>query len=272
MSPVYRMRPLRYRAIWISDVHLGSRECKIDFLLDFLKSTESEYLYLVGDIIDLWSIKKRGPFWPQRHNNAIRAVLGKAKHGTKVVYVPGNHDEPLRDYDQMIFGNVEVRAEYVHTTADGRRLLLMHGDEFDGVIKCGRLTKYFGTRVYDLLLRVNRLVNHLRRRLGFPYWSLAAYLKHRVGNAVRHIRTFEQAVAHEARRRGVDGLVCGHIHHAQMAELDGVLYCNDGDWVESCTALVETHEGQLHLVHWADQKHTIKTLPLIEPHRRRKIA
>lgn len=262
MSPVYSMRPLRYRAIWISDVHLGSRSCKAEFLLDFLKSTESEYLYLVGDIIDLWNMR-RGLYWPQTHNNVIRTILGKAKQGVKVVYIPGNHDELVRDYDRMLFGNVSIRLEDIHTTADGRKLLVIHGDEFDSVVKCSRLVSSIGGYAYDWLVSVNRLVNHFRRKIGFPYWSFAAYLKTRMKNAVNYISSFEQAISHEAHKRKVDGLVCGHIHHAEIKHLNGALYCNDGDWVESCTALVETQEGCLRLLHWGDEKHTVKSVQAV---------
>lgn len=258
MGPVYKMRPQRFRAIWISDVHLGFKGCRADFLLDFLKSTESDYLYLVGDIIDIWNMKK-GLYWPQEHNNVIRTILGKAKRGTKVIYVPGNHDELLRDYHGLVFGNVTILNEAIHTTADGRRLLMIHGDEFDSVVKCSKLLALIGCQAYDWLLYVNRLVNHLRRYLGFPYWSLAAYLKHKVKNAVNYISRFEEAVAHEAVKRGVDGLVCGHIHRAEIANFDGILYCNDGDWVESCTALVEHHDGALQLLRWSDEVQAVKS-------------
>jgi UDP-2,3-diacylglucosamine pyrophosphatase LpxH len=258
MSAVHRLRPFRYRAIWLSDIHLGFKGCKADFLLDFLASTESEYLYLVGDIIDVWSMK-RSMYWPQEHNNVIRTILGKAKKGTKVVYIPGNHDEMFHDYDGMVFGNVEIHTRCIHVTADGRRLLLLHGDEFDSVIQCGRLLTYLGDQAYSILLTLNRAVNHVRRKLGFPYFSVAAYLKRKVKNAVNLISDFERAVAHEARKHNVDGLVCGHIHHADITRIGGVLYCNDGDWVESCTALVENPDGSLQLLHWADDKHAIKS-------------
>ncbi len=258
MSTVHALRPQRFRAVWISDVHLGFKGCRADYLLDFLKSTESDYLYLVGDIVDLWNMKK-GLYWPQAHNDVIRTILGKAKHGTKVIYVPGNHDELLRDYDGMEFGNVRIQREAMHETADGRRLLILHGDQFDGVVKCSRLMAALGCHAYDLLLFTNRMVNHVRRHFGFPYWSLAAYLKTRMKNALNYIRRFEEAVAIEAHRRGVDGMVCGHIHRAEMTEIDGVLYCNDGDWVESCTALVERHDGALHLVHWSEEMQLLKS-------------
>ena len=257
MSSVHHLLPKRFRAIWISDVHLGFKGCRADYLLDFLKSTESDYLYLVGDFIDMWSMR-RNFFWPQSHNDVIRAVLGKAKRGTRVVYVPGNHDELLRDYDGMSFGDVLIRNEIVHTTADGRRLLILHGDAYDSVIRCSKLIESIGSWSYGWLLDVNRLVNWTRRKLGFPYWSLAAYLKHKVKNAVNYISSFETVVAHEACKHKVDGLVCGHIHHAEITKIGGVLYCNDGDWVESCTALVEHFDGALQLLHWADQQHVMK--------------
>jgi UDP-2,3-diacylglucosamine pyrophosphatase LpxH len=250
------MRPLRFRTIWISDLHLGSKGCKAESLLDFLKSTESEYLYLVGDIIDIWAMR-RGVYWPQAHYNVIRTVLGKANHGTRVIYIPGNHDDRFRDYVGYTFGNVEVRIRAIHETADGRRLLLLHGDEFDNVIRYSRLIGHLGDRAYAFLLKFNRPVNYVRRRLGLPYWSISAYLKHKVKNSVNIISDFERTVAQEAARSQVDGLVCGHIHHAQIKRINGVLYCNDGDWVESCTALVEAHDGSLHLLHWADGKYSL---------------
>ncbi len=258
MSPVVDIRPLRFRSIWISDVHLGTKGCRADFLLNFLNSTECEYLYLVGDIVDVWQMKS-GVYWPQEHNEVIRKILGKARNGTKVVYVPGNHDELLRDFDGMEFGDILIRSRYTHETADGKKLLLLHGDEFDSVVQCSRFLALLGSHAYDWLLQANRLVNYVRRRFGFRYWSLAAYLKHKVKNAVNFISDFEKAVAFEARKRDVDGLVCGHIHHAEITHINGVLYCNCGDWVESCTALTERHDGALQLIHWADEKHTLKT-------------
>ena len=264
MTSVHHLRPKRFRAIWISDIHLGFKGCRAEYLLDFLKSTDSEYLYLVGDIIDMWNMR-RGLYWPQSHNNVIRTVLGKAKRGTKVIYIPGNHDDLLRDYDGMSFGDVLIRNEVVHTTKDGRRLLVLHGDAFDSVIKCSKLLEMIGNLSYDWLLEVNRLVNWGRRKLGLPYWSLATYLKHKVKNAVNYISNFERAVSHEARKHKVDGLVCGHIHRAEMSTINGVLYCNDGDWVESCTALVEHFDGALQLLHWTDQQHVMKDELELEP-------
>ena len=241
---------MRLRSVFVSDVHLGSKGCRADLLLEFLKSVEVENLYLVGDIFDLWAMRK-GFFWPQEHNNVVRTILGKAKGGTRVIYIPGNHDEDLREFCGSVFGNLEIHREYVHGTADGRKLLVMHGDEFDTVVKCSPWLAKLGSNVYDFLLGLNRHVNAVRRLCGMPYWSLASYLKHKAKTAVQYIASFEQAVAHAARKRGVDGVVCGHIHRAEISDIDGVQYCNDGDWVESCTALVEHFDGTLEIIDWS---------------------
>jgi UDP-2,3-diacylglucosamine pyrophosphatase LpxH len=254
MNSVSRLRPLRVRTVWISDVHLGFRGCSADMLLDFLHTVECETLYLVGDIVDVWNMK-RGLYWPQAHNNVIRTVLGKAKHGTRVVFVPGNHDEVFRDHVGTHFGNVEIVEEAVHETRDGRRLLIVHGDEFDGVVTCHPWLARLGSHAYDWLLASNRYVNLVRRRLGMGYWSLAGFLKRKVKNAVSYIGGFEEAVAREARRRGVDGVVCGHIHHAEIRDIQGVAYHNCGDWVESNTALVERFDGTIELLRWHETAH-----------------
>jgi len=239
----------RYRTIWISDIHLGTRGCKADDLLDFLKNTESDTLYLVGDIVDGWRLK-RSWYWPQAHNDVVQKVLRKARKGTRVIFVPGNHDEFARDYHGLLFGDIEVATTFMHETADGRRLLVLHGDAFDGVVKHAKWLAHLGDGAYTLALSLNHWFNVIRRSMGFPYWSLSAYLKHKVKNAVQYIANFEETMADEARRNDADGVVCGHIHHAEMRELDGILYCNDGDWVESCTALVEDFDGTLDIVHW----------------------
>jgi UDP-2,3-diacylglucosamine pyrophosphatase LpxH len=239
-----------YRSIWISDIHLGTRGCKADFLLDFLKHNESDYLYLVGDIIDCWRLR-RSWYWHQAHNDVVQKLLRKARKGTHVVYVPGNHDEPLRDYTEMQFGGVTILEETIHVTADGRRLLVLHGDKFDGIVKYARWLAILGDRAYSMILELNHWYNLARRRLGYPYWSLSAYIKGRVKDAVRYIEDFELAIAEEARKRGVDGVVCGHIHEAEIRQFGPVLYCNDGDWVESCTALVEHADGRLEILDWA---------------------
>ncbi len=243
-----------YRAIWISDVHLGTRGCKAAFLLDFLKHTDSDFLYLVGDIVDGWRLR-RSWFWNQLHNDVVQKLLRKARKGTEVIYVPGNHDEMLRDYLDLHFGGVFVTGEAIHETADGRRLLVIHGDAFDGVVRYARWLAFLGDRAYNVALVLNHWFNKARLALGYPYWSLSAFLKHKVKNAVNYIGEFEHAVASEAKRRSADGVVCGHIHKAEMRQIEGILYCNDGDWVESCTALVEHVDGRLEILHWTEIRH-----------------
>ncbi|KWN08043.1 UDP-2,3-diacylglucosamine hydrolase [Burkholderia territorii] len=239
----------RYRTIWLSDIHLGSSGCQAPYLLDFLRHNDSEYLYLVGDIIDGWQLKK-GWYWPQAHNDVVQKVLRKARKGTQVVYIPGNHDEGARQFCDLAFGDIQVRGEAFHTTLAGKRLWIVHGDLFDGVIQHAKWLAYLGDTLYTLILVLNRWFNRIRSRLGFQYWSLSQYLKHQVKNAVNFISQFETVMTDEARRRGCDGVVCGHIHKAEIRDIDGVLYCNDGDWVESLSALVETMEGELKIVYW----------------------
>ena len=239
----------RYRSVWISDVHLGTRGCKAEMLVDFLRAIECDHLYLVGDIIDGWSLRK-GWFWPDAHNEVVRRILKIAHRGTRVHLLVGNHDEVLRDYAGLSFGGVELATEAVHTTADGRRLLVTHGDAFDGVVLYARWLALLGDKAYSLLLRANILVNFARRRMGLPYWSLSACLKRRVKNAVQFVCNFEQALAREAHSRGFDGVVCGHIHWAEIRTIGEIAYFNDGDWVESCTALVEDHAGAMAIVEW----------------------
>lgn len=246
---------MKYRTIWLSDIHLGTIGCQAELLLDFLRSNDSEKLYLVGDIIDGWRLRQRW-FWPQVHNDVVQKILRKARKGTVVVYIPGNHDEFLRDYldYELSVGNIELKLQDIHTTAAGKRLLVIHGDEFDGVVRYGKWLAMLGSWAYDLTVVANRWFNFLRRRLGMPYWSLSAFLKRRVKEAVKFISKFEESLAEEARRQGADGVVCGHIHQAQVKELDGTMYYNDGDWVESCTALVEHFDGSLELVNWAETR------------------
>ncbi len=245
----------QFRTIWISDAHLGTRGCKAEFLLSFLREYDSEYLYLVGDMVDGWRLKKSW-FWIQSHNDVVQKILRKARKGTKVIYVPGNHDEFLRDYAQLDirFGEIELVSEAIHTTADGRNFLILHGDELDGVVKYAKWLAILGDRAYNVMLSINHVFNIVRRKMGYPYWSLSAYLKHKVKNAVNFISSFENSLAEQARKRGLDGIVCGHIHKAEIRDIDGILYCNDGDWVESCTALVENWSGQLSIVHWTDKQ------------------
>ena len=244
------------RSIWISDVHLGTRGCQADLLLDFLRHHESEYLYLVGDIVDGWRLK-RSWYWPQSHNDVVQKLLRRSRKGTKVFYIPGNHDENFRDFFGMLFGGITILQDAVHTTADGRRFLVIHGDQFDAVVKYAKWLAHLGDKAYTGLLTANTWFNHVRRKLGFTYWSLSAYLKHRVKNAVEYIGDYEKALADEARRREVDGVICGHIHSAEIRPMEGVLYCNDGDWVESCTALVELASGELQIVDWAASRRSL---------------
>ena len=201
---------------------------------------------------------KRVMYWPQEHNNVIRTILGKAKHGTQVIYIPGNHDEQFREYAGMTFGNLQIHEEYDYRTVDGRRVLMLHGDKYDPMMKCGWLTEFIGNLSYDFLLYLNRLLEKVRRQCGLSYWSLSSYIKNRVKNAVKHIRHFEDIVASDAKRHGYDVVVCGHIHSADIRLIDDVLYCNDGDWVEHCTALVENHDGTFELIHWSDRQLAVK--------------
>ena len=253
-----------YRSIWLSDIHLGARGCNADLLLDFLRTTRCEYLYLVGDIIDGWQLR-RGWFWPQAHNDVIQKLLRKARKGTRVIYVPGNHDDFARDFIGNSFGNIEVVEDPIHETADGRRLLVMHGDAFDGVMRCARWLAVLGDHAYTFALALNRWFNGLRRRLGYPYWSLSAWLKLKVKNAVRYIGDYEAAVVETARARQVDGIVCGHIHHAELRDESGCVYANCGDWVESCSALVEHADGSLEIIHWPEQKREAVKLTAVRP-------
>ncbi|MCX8005013.1 MAG: UDP-2,3-diacylglucosamine diphosphatase [Burkholderiaceae bacterium] len=241
--------PRRVRAIFISDVHLGTRGCKAAFLLDFLRHHEADYLYLVGDIIDGWALKKSF-YWHQTHNDVVQKILRRARHGTRVIYVPGNHDEAGRQFAGLDFGGIAIRAEAEHRLLDGRRLWIVHGDLADGIIRNARWLALLGDTLYTFALWLNHHYNRLRSRLGLRYWSLSQYLKHAVKNAAAFISDFERVLLREAARRGYDGVICGHIHKAEIREADGLLYANAGDWVESLTALVETHEGALQLVEW----------------------
>ena len=244
---------LRVRTAWISDVHLGTPGCQAEALLEFLRALDCETLFLVGDIIDGWQLR-RSWYWPQAHNDVVQKLLRKARKGTRILFVPGNHDEFARKYLGHNFGGVDVVEEYIHELADGRKLWVTHGDYFDGVIQCAKWLAYVGDWAYELTLRVNRHFNSMRARLGLPYWSLSRYLKLKVKRAVSYVGDFESAVAREARSRGVQGVVCGHIHHAEMRMIDGMLYCNDGDWVESLTALVEHADGRLEIVDWTQRR------------------
>lgn len=238
-----------FRTIWISDIHLGTRGCQASYLLDFLRSHESDTLYLVGDIVDGWHLKK-GWYWPQTHNDVVQKILRKGRKGTRVIFIPGNHDESVRQFIGLNFGDIEVQEDAIHTLANGKRLWVTHGDLFDGVMQHARWLAYVGDNAYSLVLYLNRWFNAIRIKLGFPYWSLSQYLKHQVKNAVNFISAFEHVMTEEAKHRQCDGVVCGHIHKAEIRDINGILYCNDGDWVESLTALAEDLEGNLQVIHW----------------------
>ena len=242
----------RYRTIWISDIHLGTRGCNDRLLIDFLDHVDSDTLYLVGDIIDGWRLKKR-IYWPERHNAILRRFMKRAKRGTRVIYIPGNHDEMFRQFAGMNFGGVEIRKKAIHETADGRRLLVLHGDEFDAIMLAHRWLAFAGDAAYNFLLKLNVAVNAIRRRFNLPYWSLSRHAKHKVKNATQFISRFEETVAHEAQRLKVDGVVCGHIHTAETRKFGDIVYYNDGDWVEGCTALVEHQDGRMEILHWAEE-------------------
>jgi UDP-2,3-diacylglucosamine pyrophosphatase LpxH len=243
--------PLHFRTIWISDVHLGTPGCQAQRLLEFLRATESETLSLVGDIIDGWQLTRRW-YWEQSHNNVVQTVLKKAKKGTNVIFVPGNHDEVIRQFIDLDFGGIKIRDELVHTTANGKRMLVIHGDRFDGVIACAKWLAYVGDNLYTMILKFNQWFNSWRARAGLPYWSLSQYLKGKVKNAVNYITSFEDALAAEASKKGLDGVICGHIHKPEIRDINGIKYCNDGDWVESLSALVEDASGELRLVTWGE--------------------
>ncbi len=241
--------PRHYRALFLSDVHLGTRGCQSELLLDFLRVHDAETIYLVGDIVDGWRLR-RAWYWPQSHNDVVQKLLRKGRKGARIVYIPGNHDEFLRDYIGSHFGGVEVIDSAIHTSADGRRFLVIHGDQFDVVVRHAKWLAFLGDWAYTAALATNTWVNVVRRRLGLTYWSLSAWAKLKVKNAVNFIGKFEEALATEARRLGVDGVICGHIHHATMHDRFGIGYINTGDWVESCTAIVETHDGRFELIRW----------------------
>ncbi len=241
----------RYRSIFISDTHLGSKGAQADALLHFLRYTESEYLYLVGDIVDGWALKSRW-YWPQRHNDVVQKLLGKARRGTKVIYLPGNHDEFARHFLNTSFGDIDILEDTVHVTADNKRMWVVHGDLFDGVMQHARWLAYIGDRAYTALLAINRIFNRIRQFFNLPYWSLSQYLKHKVKKAVSFISAFETALSTEAKRRDCDGVICGHIHKPELHEMHDIIYANCGDWVESISALVEHQSGELEIIQWAN--------------------
>lgn len=254
----------RYRAIFVSDIHLGTRRAQAEAFLDFLKCTESDYLYLVGDIIDSWSLRKTW-FWQQSHNDVIQKLLRKGRKGSKLIYIPGNHDENFRDFVNLRFGKVAVLEETVHTGANGKRYLILHGDKFDGVVCFAPWLAKLGDSAYEISMSLNATVNRVRRFFRLPYWSLSAYLKYKVKKAVEFVSRFEEAVVREAKLRNCEGVICGHIHTPDDRMIDGIHYMNDGDWVESCTALVEHFDGRFEIIHWHQNVRTIPQPVIKEP-------
>jgi UDP-2,3-diacylglucosamine pyrophosphatase LpxH len=252
----------RYRTICISDIHLGSRHCQARVLMDFLDHNDADRIYLVGDIVDAWKIHSNKWRWTSNQSGVIQKILKKARHDTQIVWILGNHDEFLRPYLQynLNFGNIEIANQWEHTDAQGRRWLLTHGDLFDGISRVHRWVSLLGDSAYDFVLWINTHYNHVRHRLGFGYWSMAKFLKHRVKKAVDFIYQFESNLATYCRKRGFDGVICGHIHAAEIKEIDGVIYMNDGDWVDSCTALVEDHSGDWRIIHWTKGAMDVDTL------------
>ncbi len=246
-------RPVKVRSLFISDVHLGDRRCRAENLLALLAEVEARNIFVIGDLIDFWALR-RSFCWPAAHQDVIRTLVERAQGGTRVIYVPGNHDDVAREFIGSRICGIEIRREHRHRTADGRRLLLLHGDEFDSEVRCGRLRVRLGAGIYNVALRINDLIYRASRALGLNEWSLTAWLKRHVTDARAYIALFEEAAARAAARAGCDGVVCGHIHHAAMRDIDGVLYCNDGDWVENCTSLVEQMNGSLSLIRWSEYR------------------
>jgi UDP-2,3-diacylglucosamine pyrophosphatase LpxH len=240
---------VQVRALFLSDIHLGTRGCQADKLLDFMRYYDADVIYLVGDVVDGWQLKA-GWYWPQAHNDVVQKLLRKARKGTRLFYIPGNHDEFLRDYYGTHFGGIEVIQDAIHIGLDGRRYLVIHGDLFDVVIRHARWLALVGNHAYDVAIWLNTHFNAVRRFFGLTYWSLSQWAKLKVKNAINFIGEYERTLAAEAHRRGVDGVICGHIHHAIISTASGVRYINCGDWVESCTAVIEGFDGVFEIVKW----------------------
>ena len=247
------MTTSHYRTLWISDLHIGSTQCQADTLLDFLKHNDSDKLYLVGDIIDFWALSKK-MYWPRDHNTIIQKILRKARHGTQIIYIPGNHDENVREYDEYVFGDIVVKKSDIHTTAQGKRFLVVHGDEYDTITQHHRWMAKIGSLGYDWLIEINRILRFFRRLAGSQsQFSLAAFVKFKVKNVVQFMSDYEETIVKTLKNEGVDGVICGHIHHAEIKNFEGFLYINTGDFVESCTAIAEHQDGRLELLRWQKQ-------------------
>lgn len=251
-----------FRTVWLSDIHLGSRGCQAGQLLKFLKSVQCEYLILIGDIIDLWAMK-RSFHWPESHNAVVQQVLKMSKNGTKVIFIPGNHDEAMRAHTGTSLGNISIENTYTHALLTGHSMLCVHGDMFDIVTRYRKWVAILGDIAYEFLLWLNIQQNKVRSAVGLGYWSLSKYAKHKVKEAVNFISDYEVSVAEEAKKLSVDAVACGHIHNAELTRMNGIVYANTGDWVESCSGLVERLDGTIELFNWVDGKMvTINTLKI----------
>ncbi|MDO6527982.1 UDP-2,3-diacylglucosamine diphosphatase [Motilimonas sp. 1_MG-2023] len=248
-----------YRTVWLSDVHLGFKDCKAEYLIQFLQSMRCDKLILAGDIVDFWALKRQ-VYWPESHMKVVQLLLDIARQGTQVIYVPGNHDAAIRQLGQPELNLAQIHHQYQHTTSLGLKVLVIHGDEFDAMVCYSKITSFIGDLSYDLLLFLNRHVYHLRKRLGFNYWSLAGYIKERIPKANIAISRFRHAAMAYGRRKGVNMVVCGHIHHPEMVTEGDMIYTNLGDWVENCSALVEELDGNLHLVRSTEQTEFLQHL------------
>lgn len=260
MDKVRKILPIYYRSIFISDVHLGFSGCNAEYLLSFLQSTRCDYLFLMGDILNLWQMKKN-VHWPQVHNDVIRTIRGMARCGTRVIYVPGNHEEQLRKFESRVLGKLEIQNEYVHIAKNGNRFLIIHGDQFDGMVRHTNYFTHIGSTLYDLILKASLAVNKIRRKLGFSYLSLAEVLRQKVNGGAKYINNFEAALTYAAKDYVVDGIISGHIPQAGISRVKDVVCCNCGDWVENCTALVERHDGTMELLHWTEGKEEPLKMP-----------
>ena len=243
------MAKTHYRTLWLSDIHLGSQDCKAEQLLDFLDSCTFDTLYLNGDIIDMWALQKQFR-WPKAHNQLLHRLIAFSDQGVRVIYLPGNHDEPAQKYDGMVFGSIDIHRQTIHTTASGKKLLLVHGDQFDNEVCFGRLQSWIGDKGYTVLMFLNRWYNRIRSKLGYNYWSLAGYIKSHIRGANHAIDRYRSAALKRADSLNLDGIVCGHIHHPEMTQEKGLSYYNSGDWVENCSALIEDEKGEIELVFW----------------------
>ena len=257
-------RKQSYNALWLSDIHLGSKDCKAELLLQLLNQVDCPQLYLVGDIIDLWALKRK-IYWPDSHNLVLQKLLELSRNGTKVIYIPGNHDELLKAYRDLHLWDLTIKEQHIHTSVTGQKYLLIHGDQFDAQVCIGQFYARLGDHLYDLLLLINRALHSARARLGYPYWSLASFIKLRVGKAQEAIRRFKLAVVTYAKQQQVDGVICGHIHQPELSLVNGMIYANDGDWVENCTLMAETATGELQLLRWDEQIGTTQICAALMP-------